>query len=292
MTDMNTEGRAAAGTKAGRFFGSLRDALAAAGRADLAADGSEEADAPMPLLTPPPIKAGQDGQTASATTVATRAADVVDIEEVVDDVKTSHGGQRLSAKEAADAARGSNKEPATPQVIATHSDRHVEFDTPPTTGVIGRGNKRDAVATADNSDAAAAQTQLVRGRAEVKRGSFEKDPVVGWLVVVGGPGLGNYRPVFEGNNTVGRDPSQRIAIDFGDDAISSKEQAFIRYDSAERSFLFVPNLSKTNIVSVNDKRPTGAVSLTNMDVITIGRTQLVFVPFCGPDFDWSELPQS
>jgi hypothetical protein len=28
-----------------------------------------------------------------------------------------------------------------------------------------------------------------------------------------------------------------------------------------------------------------------MDVITVGRTQLVFVPFCGPEFDWSELTE-
>jgi hypothetical protein len=26
-----------------------------------------------------------------------------------------------------------------------------------------------------------------------------------------------------------------------------------------------------------------------MDVITMGRTQLVFVPFCGAEFDWSAL---
>jgi hypothetical protein len=26
-----------------------------------------------------------------------------------------------------------------------------------------------------------------------------------------------------------------------------------------------------------------------MDVITVGRTQLAFVPFCGEEFDWSEL---
>ena len=27
----------------------------------------------------------------------------------------------------------------------------------------------------------------------------------------------------------------------------------------------------------------------HMDVITMGRTQLVFVPFCGAEFDWAEL---
>ncbi len=109
------------------------------------------------------------------------------------------------------------------------------------------------------------------------------------MVIVGGTGIGRFRPIFEGNNKIGRNASQRIPLDFGDDTISSQEQAYIRYDSSARSFLFVPNLAKTNIVSVNDKRPTGAVELNQMDVITMGRTQLVFVPFCGAEFDWAEL---
>ena len=134
-----------------------------------------------------------------------------------------------------------------------------------------------------------ARTQLVRGRVEVARGEFHQDPVVGWRVVVGGSGLGAFRPIFEGNNTIGRGRNQRIAIDFGDETISSEEQAYIRYDSADRSFLFVPNLSKTNVVSINNRKPTAAIALQAMDVITMGRTQLAFVPFCGADFDWSEL---
>jgi FHA domain-containing protein len=137
--------------------------------------------------------------------------------------------------------------------------------------------------------APAPRTQLLRGRVEVTRAEFHQDPVVGWLVIVGGNGLGAFRPIFEGNNTVGRARTQRIAIDFGDETISSEEQAYIRYDATDRSFLFVPNLSKTNVVSINNKKPTAAVSLQAMDVITMGRTQLAFVPFCGADFDWSEL---
>ena len=133
------------------------------------------------------------------------------------------------------------------------------------------------------------RTQILRGKPKVAVGAFDQDPVVGWLVIIGGPGLGSFRPVFEGNNTIGRSAGQRIPIDFGDDAISSEEQAYLRYDSAERAFLFVPNLAKTNIVSVNGKRPTAAVPLAAMDVIAMGRTQLVFVPFCGAEFDWSEL---
>ena len=143
----------------------------------------------------------------------------------------------------------------------------------------------------DDDVTAPARTQLVRGRQRVERGEFNQDPVVGWLVVVGGPGIGCYRPIFEGNNTIGRSDRNRVPVDFGDDAISSEEQAYIRYDGTDRSFLFVPNLAKTNVVSLNAKRPTGAVELSQMDVITMGRTQLVFVPFCGPEFDWSALSE-
>jgi len=132
----------------------------------------------------------------------------------------------------------------------------------------------------------------VRGKQKIARQHFHQDPVVGWLVIVGGPGLGAYRQIYEGNNTLGRASSQRIPLDYGDDAISSEEQAYIRYDSAERTFLFVPNLAKTNVVAINDKRPTAAVTLQAMDVIMVGRTQLVFVPFCGPEFDWSEISEA
>jgi hypothetical protein len=141
------------------------------------------------------------------------------------------------------------------------------------------------------ADDGAARTQLVRGKSMVKRTEFHQDPVVAWLVVIGGPGLGAFRPIFEGNNTVGRSTGQRVPIDFGDETISSEEQAYIRYDSVDRRFLLVPNLAKTNIVAVNDTKPTSAVELTAMDVITMGHTQLVFVPFCGSDFDWGELTE-
>lgn len=163
-------------------------------------------------------------------------------------------------------------------------DRHSEPDAPPTTRVV----RRETPAVAEpNPD----RTVLLRGRQKIERAKFDGDPVVGFLVVVGGPGLGAFRPIFEGNNTVGRAASNRIAIDFGDDTISSEAQAYIRYDATDRSFLFVPNLAKTNVVSVNDKRPAGAVELKPMDVITLGRTQVALLPFCGSDFDWSEISE-
>lgn len=253
--------RAGAAKPSQGFLGSLRDALAAASR-------EEPTKGPLP-----------------ATPLATAPASVPSKEEHTKMIRQSSSNPATPSPSAAEAARDARG--GTPNIPP--ADRHVEFDSPPTTRVV-RGAQVH-VSGADGGGAPA-RTQLVRGKQKIARQAFHQDPVVGWLVIVGGPGLGSYRPIYEGNNTVGRAANQRIALDYGDDAISSEEQAYVRYDSAERSFLFVPNLAKTNVVSINEKRPTAAVTLQAMDVIMMGRTQLVFVPFCGPDFDWSEISDS
>jgi len=242
----------------GRFLGSLKDALVAASREDTARQQAAVAQ-----------RASSAAQAPSEG-----AAAVPPLTETSGQLPAPRAEASPSAAEAAREAR-------TPRVTA--ESKHLETDAPPTTRVVRAAKQPEAPA--------GSRTQLVRGKMQVARGAFEHDPVVGWLVVVGGPGIGQYRPIFEGNNPMGRSESNRIPIDFGDDAISGEEQAYIRYDSSERSFLFVPNLAKTNVVSLNDKRPTGAVELNQMDVITMGRTQLVFVPFCGPDFDWAALQE-
>lgn len=273
------------GQRAHGLFGSLKDALAAASRDDNAEalrSLSEKAVAPVPAVVAiANVPVSVDRARVPA------AAGHMEVESVMVSRASDKEGPQdgvpapvPSAEEAARAVRGS--------ISLKPQEPGVELDEPPTTRVVRKPvEAKSAVEVTDEP----ARTQLVRGRQKLERTSFAQDPVVGWLVVVGGPGLGSFRPIFEGNNTLGRSKSQRIAIDFGDDAISSEEQAYIRYDSTDRGFLFVPNLAKTNVVSVNDKRPTGAVELAHMDVITVGRTQLVFVPFCGPDFDWAELAE-
>jgi hypothetical protein len=269
MSDTPVAGK---GGKPGGFLGSLKEALAAASRDDTAlvgAHGKPHApeslgtdQAPSAMPSPPPLP-GTAGIMAHAN--------------------EPDASQPLSAAEAAQLARGVTS--LKPQDRA-NVDRHMEFGGHQTTRIVRAGPK--AAPEPDEP----ARTQLVRGRQPLKRGQFVQDPVVGWLVIVGGPGLGAFRPVFEGNNTIGRAASSRIALDYGDEAISNEEQAYLRYDSSDRSFLFVPNLSKTNVVSVNSKKPTQAVELVAMDVITMGRTQLVFMPFCSAEFDWSEISES
>lgn len=291
MTDAN--GRMAAQSAAGRFLGSLKDALQAAGRPEapspaemVEATARTQRPAHSPAITaetPPPRMMAPAEPPAAAplapTPASTEPAHTAPQAAPEPDAAAAAAAPPPlpSAAEAAREARGRAPRRA-------EGDHHREFDEP-VTRIVRPAAKGTAGEPAD----AAPRTQVLRGRQAVARGEFKQDPVVGWLVVVGGNGLGSFRPIFEGNNSIGRATTNRIAIDFGDDAISAGEQAYIRYDSNDRSFLLVPNLAKTNVVSLNDKRPTQAVALNAMDVITMGRTQLVFVPFCGPDFDWSEL---
>ncbi|MGE0765121.1 MAG: FHA domain-containing protein [Hyphomicrobiaceae bacterium] len=115
------------------------------------------------------------------------------------------------------------------------------------------------------------------------------DPVVGWLVVLNGPGKGNFRPIYSGSNTIGRSPGQRIPIDFGDDAISSEKQAFLVYDGRKRQYQLVPNLERPNLVHLNDSALLANGELNHHDKITMGRTTLLFVPLCGAEFDWADV---
>lgn len=262
------------GARPGGFLGSLKEALAAASR--------EDTIVPAPVSVPPPTPQPRAPAAPSASSAEPPQAPAEQAAPVR--AASSEAGAALSAAEAARQARG-----VTSLKLA---DKHTEFDGTNTTRMVRMPKMSDTPAAPLSVDDEPARTQLVRGRQPMKRGQFVTDPVVGWLVIVGGPGLGSYRPVFEGNNTIGRSASNRIALDFGDEAISADEQAYLRYDSNDRSFLLVPNMSKTNIVSLNTTRPTSAVEIKAMDVITMGRTQLVFMPFCGPEFDWSEISET
>ena len=110
---------------------------------------------------------------------------------------------------------------------------------------------------------------------------------MGWLVVLEGPGRGGHRPIYGGSNTIGRSSNQRIPLDFGDQAISAEQQAFLVYDARKRVFQLVPNLGRPNLVHLNDQALLMASELKARDRIQMGETTLLFVPLCGPDFDWS-----
>jgi hypothetical protein len=128
------------------------------------------------------------------------------------------------------------------------------------------------------------KTQYIHGT------SVDSDPIAGWVVVVKGPGRGNFCPVFVGMNSVGRDASQRVCLSFGDDSISREEHAFITYDEEQRCF-YLQHGGKSNLVRLGGHPVLSPTELKANDLIRIGRTTLLFVPCCGPDFSWTDEVQ-
>lgn len=180
---------------------------------------------------------------------------------------------------------GDETVPAGEAIAGVESNMTDKEKQPSLGGALG---KEVQPAPSAGAGAGNPKTKVFGGSSEELK--YYQEPVVGWLVVVGGPGIGAHRPIFMGSNTIGSDSGQRIPIDFGDDYISKEEQAYIRYDADDRQFLFIPNLAKTNVVSIDNVKPTSAVRLMPYDIISMGDTQLVFIPFCGDEFDWSDLP--
>lgn len=113
------------------------------------------------------------------------------------------------------------------------------------------------------------------------------DPVVGWLVVVEGPGKGRAVPLGYGSNSIGRGATDRIKLDFGDDQISRSGHAVVTYDPRGRKF-YVQHGGGTNLTYLGDQPVLAPTELPALSHISIGHTVLRFVPLCGEEFDWQD----
>lgn len=112
------------------------------------------------------------------------------------------------------------------------------------------------------------------------------EPTVGWVVCIKGPDKGKDMPLKYGFNSVGRDPQMKICIS-GDDQISRQNHCTILYEPDNRKFYMVGNT--TNLVYVNGNFVISTTELAANDVIKIGASELMFIPLCGPAFDWKSV---
>lgn len=152
-------------------------------------------------------------------------------------------------------------------------------------------------AAEENADA---KTQIYRpgkkvnpaasGQAEevTEAGGAMEDPPVAWLVITQGPGKGEVLTVGIGANSIGRDPADRITIDFGDGHISRNAHATITYDPRGRKF-YIQHGGGKNLTYVNDAPVLAPTEIASSAQILIGDTLMRFVSLCGPDFDWVDL---
>lgn len=114
-----------------------------------------------------------------------------------------------------------------------------------------------------------------------------EDPVVGWLVVVAGPGRGRVCRLGYGVNTLGRGEGSRVRLDFGDERVSRESHATLTYDPRGRKF-YVQHGGGMNLTYLGDEPVLVPTPIEAMQDVGIGGTTLRFVPFCGPEFDWQD----
>jgi hypothetical protein len=131
----------------------------------------------------------------------------------------------------------------------------------------------------------ASATAGAAGASDVAVSDFSGEPVVGWLVVIAGPGRGQSLKLGYGVNTIGRGPEARVCLDFGDEEISRQGHAMLTYDTKGRKF-YIQHGGAANLTYLGDAPVLQPHEIKGREIIGIGKTQLIFVPFCGPEFEW------
>ena len=116
------------------------------------------------------------------------------------------------------------------------------------------------------------------------------DPVVGWLVRVKGPDRGRDYRIRSEKNSVGRADSMDICIS-GDDTISRNDHAFVVYDPRKKIFRIQAGLSR-GLVYLNGEEVIASELLAAYDTISVGQSELLFIPLCGERFQWETEQES
>ncbi len=113
------------------------------------------------------------------------------------------------------------------------------------------------------------------------------DPVVGWLVVVDGPGAGSSLRLGSGQNSLGRGQEARVKLDFGDSQISRSTHAVVTYDPKGNRF-YLQQGTGTNLTYLNGNPVLAPTPLPSGSEILLGETTLRFVALCDDSFNWTD----
>jgi len=112
------------------------------------------------------------------------------------------------------------------------------------------------------------------------------DPVCGWLVCIDGPDKGRDFRIKTERNFIGRGPSMDIVIN-GDDSISRENHASITFDPRRIKFTIATGEGR-GLVYLNQDVVDASVEINPYDLIEIGETKLLFIPFVSEQFKWED----
>ena len=117
------------------------------------------------------------------------------------------------------------------------------------------------------------------------------NPAVGWLVCISGSNYGQSFTLHSGKNFIGRDKDANDVYLSGDNSISRVKHAVVIYEPKRRQFFAQPGDASHELFYLNDNVVLSNTILKDRDVITLGQTSLVFVPFCDERYGW-DVPQA
>lgn len=128
--------------------------------------------------------------------------------------------------------------------------------------------------------------ELAKSEVEIEEELFRKDvkPVCGWIVCIHGSRQGKDYQIVQGKNFVGRADDMDIQI-LGDNEISRRNHAVIVFDPKKKETVLLPG-DANGIVYLNDNALYAPMALNPYDVIELGKSVFLFVPFCGEHFMW------
>ena len=113
-----------------------------------------------------------------------------------------------------------------------------------------------------------------------------KEPVVGWLVCLAGPDRGKDYRLHPEKNFLGRAPHMDVAIE-SDATVSREKHGVVVFDPKKKSFWVLPG-EASGLVYLNGEMVSAPAQMKADDVIELGQTRLVLVPFCGDKYNWAE----
>jgi hypothetical protein len=89
-------------------------------------------------------------------------------------------------------------------------------------------------------------------------------------------------------NFIGRSPEMDVCV-AGDDSVSREKHAVVIFDPRKQDFWLLPGES-SGLVYLNGEVVHAPAQIKHDDVLELGHTRLVLIPFCGEKYRWNAAP--
>jgi len=92
--------------------------------------------------------------------------------------------------------------------------------------------------------------------------------------------------IHTGKNFIGRGDDMDIQL-LGDNTVSRRNHAILVYDPKKRNAVLLPGES-SGLAYLNGDAVYVPQELVAYDIIELGKSKFLFIPFCGEHFEWKD----